>query len=173
MTSSAPGSDGLSVRVLRASWDEIKYTVVTLYQRCLTDGHHPKIFRKADLVMLPNPNKRDLSSVRSWRPIVLLSCLGKGLERLIARRLSRVAINQKVLNPQQFGALPKRSALDLVSCVIHEVEKARSKNLVASLLTLDIKGAFDTVLPGPLKSVSTLWGKHLRNFKLRGRPWAC
>lgn len=107
VTSSAPGFDGLSVRVLRACWEEIKYAVVILYQRCLTDGYHPKIFRKADLVMLPKPNKRDLSSVRSWRPIALLSCLGKGLERLIARRLSLAAINQKVLNPQQFGALPK------------------------------------------------------------------
>ncbi|POS83246.1 hypothetical protein EPUL_004837, partial [Erysiphe pulchra] len=41
--------------------------------------------------------------------------------------------------------------LDPVSCVIHEVEKARSKNLVASLLTLDVKGAFDTVLPGRMQ----------------------
>lgn len=121
--------------------------MVVLYQRCLASGYHPKAFRRADLVLLLKPNKRDLSSVRSWCHIALLSCLGKGLERLIARRLSRIAIYQKVLKSQQFGPLPKRSALDLTSYVIHEVEKARSKIMASSSLTLDIKGAFDTVLP--------------------------
>lgn len=109
----------------------------------------------------PKTKKRDLSSVRSWRPIALLSCLGKGLERLIARRLSRVAIKHSVLSLQQFGALPKCSALDLVSCVIHEIERARSRGLVTSLLTLDVKGAFDTVLPGRMQR------------RLREQGWPC
>ncbi|KHJ30301.1 hypothetical protein EV44_g3340 [Erysiphe necator] len=114
-------------------------------------GYHPKIFRKAEVVVLPKPNKRDLNSPRSWRPIILLPCLGKGLERLIAKRVSQAAVRQGVLSTQQFGALPKRSATDLVSCLVHDVERARSHGKLASLLTLDIKGAFDTVFSGCLK----------------------
>lgn len=41
---------------------------------------------------------------------------------------------------------------DLVSCVIHDIEKALDQGLTASLLTLDVKGAFDTVLPGRLQA---------------------
>lgn len=111
----------------------------------------PQMFQIVKIVLLPNP-KKDLSSVRSWQPIALLSCLGKGLERLIAKRLSRVAINHSVVSPQQFSALLKRSALDLVSCVIHEMEGACSRGLVASLFTFDVKGAFDNVLPGRMQS---------------------
>ncbi|POS83824.1 hypothetical protein EPUL_004823, partial [Erysiphe pulchra] len=106
----------------------------------------------AEVIFIPKPNKRDLTSPRSWRPISLLSCLGKGLERLVARRVSFAAITQKSLHPQQFGALCKRSATDLVGCLIHNVEKARARKHVASLLTMDIKGAFDTVLPGRLQN---------------------
>lgn len=150
-TNTAPGIDGIQVEILRACWDSIKKAVLLLYRQCIKLGYHPKIFQKAEVVVLPKPKKRDLSSPRSWRPITLLPCLGKGLERLIARRVSQAAVKQGVLSTQQFGALPKRSATDLVSCLVHDVERARSCGKVASLLTLDIKGAFDTVLSGRLQ----------------------
>ena len=67
--------------------------------------------------MIAKPGRRDLTTPRAWRPISLLSCLGKGLERLIARRLAWAAIHHKVLHPQQAGALPKRSATDLVTAL--------------------------------------------------------
>ena len=44
-----------------------------------------------------------------------------------------------------FGALPKRSAIDLVSCFILDVKEALNKGKTAAVLFLDIKGAFDTV----------------------------
>ena len=96
--------------------------------------------------MIGKTNKPDPSRPNAWRPIALLSCLGKGLERLIARRLAYAAINQGVLNPQQFGALPKRAATDLVACLVHDIEVAWGKGQVASLLITDIKGAFDSIL---------------------------
>jgi hypothetical protein len=76
--------------------------------------------------------------------------LGKGLERLVARWMSWTAVHYKVLLKQQFGALPLRSAVDLTTCLTHDVETALNSNYTASLLTLDVKGAFDGVLPGRL-----------------------
>lgn len=75
---------------------------------------------------------------------------GKGLERLLARRLAWTSIKYKVLHPQQFGALPLRSATDLTTALIHDIEEAWARGLKASMLTLDIQGAFDAVLPGRL-----------------------
>lgn len=46
--------------------------------------------------MVSKPNKLDKSNPRSFRPTALLYVLGKGLERLVARHLSWVAINGKV-----------------------------------------------------------------------------
>lgn len=56
--------------------------------------------------------KVDYTQTRSWRPISLLSCLGKGLERLVARRIAHTALTQRVLSPQQIGALPKWSTVE-------------------------------------------------------------
>ncbi|RKK80609.1 hypothetical protein BFJ68_g17704, partial [Fusarium oxysporum] len=142
----SPGSDNITVDLLKAVWHIIGTHVRRLFERCLSIGHHPKPFKEAEVVMIAKPGRRDLTSPRAWRPISLLSCLGKGLERLIARRLAWAAIHYSVLHPQQAGALPKRSATDLVTALIHDIEEAFARKKVATLVTMDIQGAFDTVL---------------------------
>lgn len=61
-----------------------------------------------------------------------------------------VSIKYKFLHPQQFGALPLRSATDLATALILDIEEAWSRGLKASMLTLDVQGAFDAVLSGRL-----------------------
>ena len=146
----APGADEIPTGVLQAAWPLIKDRVLQLFQGCLRLGHHPKCFRQAVLAITQKPNKADRSSPRSYRPIALLAVLGKGLERLIARNMAWIAVTYRVLAGQQFGALPLSSAVDLSTCPTHDVEDALNRGLTASLLTLDVKGAFDTVLPGRL-----------------------
>jgi hypothetical protein len=61
-------------------------------------GWHPTLFREATLVVLAKPN-RDPTIPRSYRLIALLSTLGKGLERLVARRLAWTVIREKIVHP--------------------------------------------------------------------------
>lgn len=70
----------------------------TLYLSAVSIGHHPKAFRNAEVVMIPKPGKAPHNIAKKWRPISLLSCIGKGLERLLARRVARAAI--------AFGIIP-------------------------------------------------------------------
>ncbi|ODM21120.1 hypothetical protein SI65_04173 [Aspergillus cristatus] len=148
--SSTPGQDEISNDVLKKAWPVIGPHISALYKHCITTEWHPTLFRQAILVALPKPGKKDYSSPRSYRLISLLSTLGKGLERLMARRLAWIAIRHKVLHPQQFGALPCRSATDLAAALVHDIEEAWARGLFASMLTLDIKGAFHAVLQGRL-----------------------
>jgi len=124
---------------------EVSAAIRLLYQRCLDLGYHPREFRKAQVVMVPKLD-RDPSTVKGWRPISLLSCLGKGLERLIGRRMAWATVQNQVLQPQQMGALPRRSAVDVVAALLHDIEAAMEKRQVATLVTIDVEGAFDAVL---------------------------
>ena len=54
--------------------------------------------------MLPKVGKKDKTSVHSWRPIALLSCVSKGLERIIARRIAWTALTNGILSSQHGGA---------------------------------------------------------------------
>ncbi|CAD6505563.1 BgTH12-01053, partial [Blumeria graminis f. sp. triticale] len=146
----APGADGIPTAIIRRTWLLIEQQVLSLFNACLSIGHHPECFRKAILMMIQKPNKIDNSSPRSYRPIALLSVLGKGLERFIAKRMAWTAIRHKVVSSQQFGALPGRSAVDLTTCLTQDAEKALYEGSTASMLTLDVKGAFDAVYPGRL-----------------------
>ncbi|ODM19726.1 hypothetical protein SI65_04712 [Aspergillus cristatus] len=123
---STPGKDGVTTSILKKAWPSLGPSISTLYQHCLDQGWHPTPFRDASLVAIPKPGKRDRSSPWAYRLIALLSVLGKGLERLIAHRMAWIAIKHKVLHPQQFGALPLRSATDLAAALIHDVEEAWS-----------------------------------------------
>ncbi|CCF35795.1 reverse transcriptase [Colletotrichum higginsianum] len=148
--STTPGSDGITTAVLKTAWPVIEDIVFRLYSGCVCEGWHPTCFKEAILVILPKPGKRDRALPRSYRPIALLSVLGKGLERLVARRLAWITVKFQVLHDQQFGALPLRSCSDLIAAAIHDIECAWQRGRVTSMLTLDIKGAFDAVLPGRL-----------------------
>jgi hypothetical protein len=79
-----PGCDELLTSILKAVWPLIKDRVLALYQGCLLTSYYPNSFRHAILAIIQKPNKTDWTSPRSYRPIALLSVLGKGLERLVA-----------------------------------------------------------------------------------------
>ncbi|RAL58910.1 hypothetical protein DID88_009330 [Monilinia fructigena] len=146
----APGADEIPTRILQVAWSIIKDFVLLLFRKCLELGHHPECFRLATTAIIPKPNKADYTNPRSYRPIALLSVLGKGLERLVAKKMSWLAIHYKTLASQQFGALPLRSSVDLTTCVTHDIESALKAGQKTTLLTMDVKGAFDAVLPGRL-----------------------
>ena len=131
--------------VWKRLWPIVGDLVTCLYTRSLEERQVPSRLKRARVVMIPKPGKRDLQEVKAFRPISLLSTLGKGLERFLAKRIAVQAINASILAPRHFGALPGRSAVDLVQALVHRVEKAFAEGKVASLLLLDVKGAFDAV----------------------------
>ncbi|KAI1858285.1 uncharacterized protein JN550_012816 [Neoarthrinium moseri] len=137
--STSPGVDGLTVRILKACWPVIGERVRNLFQTCISNGHHPAPFKVAEVVMIPKPGKKDYSDPGTYRPISLLSCLGKGLERLLARRMAWTVVEHGILASQHFGALPKWSATDLVAALIHDIKQALDQGLVATLVTADVK----------------------------------
>lgn len=60
--------------------------------------------------------------------------------------MTYTALHSQIIPQNIFGALPRRSANDLVSCVVHDVEHILSLRQKAVLVTLDVQGAFDSVL---------------------------
>lgn len=86
-----------------------------------------------------------LTKAEGWRPISLLSYLGKGRERAMAERMSHYAIASDIVGRQQYGALPKRSANGLVPCVEHSTKKARSQGWASTFVIIHVHGVFDLV----------------------------
>lgn len=94
--STAPGADGVSVELLKACWNHIGPFVTKLFQACISLDIHPTCFKLAEVVFLEKPN-RDPSFPKGWRPIGLLSSLGKGLERLLTKRMAKLAVAHDIV----------------------------------------------------------------------------
>lgn len=62
--------------------------------------------------------------------------------------------------------LPKLSAVNLVTALIHDIEEAFARKQVVTLVTMDIQGAFDTVMRNRLVSRLTEqgWPGHLARW---------
>lgn len=119
--------------------------IIQLFQLCLDEGYHPKIFKTAIICALPKPGKRARALPRSYRLIALLSCLEKALERIVAKLLEHIALKHGLISPLHFGAIAGRLAVDTAATLTHEIEKAFQNQEVLTALAFDIKGAFDRV----------------------------
>jgi hypothetical protein len=143
----APGLDGIPNRVIHIIARETPTLLQRLFQACLDLGVHPSHFKKATTVIIRKPGKANYSNPSAYRPIALLNTLGKTLEAVISNRIRFLAEEHALLPDTQMGARALRStdtALQLVTEKIHAVWGGNTKR-VASLLSLDVAGAFDRV----------------------------
>jgi hypothetical protein len=97
------------------------------------------------MVVIPKPNKCDYSAVKVYRPIALLNCMGKVLEKLMATRLSVMAESHDILHADQIGGHPKCLAIDAGMALMHEVEANAGNHFMTSALFLDMSGVFDNI----------------------------
>ena len=72
-------------------------------------NYHPKHFKKANTVMIKKPLKEGITyeNLKIYRPIALLSTLGKALEIFFTRTITRIAKKRHLLPNQQIGAQKK------------------------------------------------------------------
>ncbi len=144
---SAPGVDGIPNAFLKAMGKPFEQAAAALTQACWDTAHHPLRFRKARTVALRKHEKGDYTTPRAWRPIALLSTVGKIIEAVTAQYLRRIAEQYRMLPEQQMGGRESRSAETALDLLTNQVRAVwDSGDYVASILALDITGAFDRVL---------------------------
>ena len=114
---------------------------------CLQLEHFPTQFRAAQVVVLRKPGKTiaQQQTAGAYRPISLLSAIGKVIETAISQRIAAAAESQGLLPETQMGNRPERSTDLAIKLVVDATHTAWRHGAIASLLQLDIKGAFDTV----------------------------
>jgi hypothetical protein len=83
--------------------------------------------------------------VKAWRPISLLSTLGKVLESVVAERISYMVEIFGLLPVNHFGARKKRSTEQALILLQESIYKAWRAKKVLSLISFDVKGAYNRV----------------------------
>lgn len=156
----APGEDGLPIIVWKQIWPTVKHKVFELFCKSLDDGCIPDQWRHAKIIPLKKPDKADYAVAKAWRPISLLCTLGKILESVIAERLSHAVETFGLLPTNHFGARKQRSAEQALLLLQEQVYNAWRGRRVLSLVSFDVKGAYNGVFKERL----------LQRMRARGVP---
>ena len=143
----APGPDQIPNLFLKQTKTELSELVAPFMQACIQKGYLPKPFKTSTTVVLRKPQKPDYSKAWAYRPIALLNTISKVLEALVAKRLSTEAEERNLFPQHQMGARPGRSTISALELITEQVQAiwGTHKGHVASMLCLDISGAFPSV----------------------------
>jgi hypothetical protein len=115
------------------------------FQTSLDEGQLPAQWRNAKIIPLKKPGKGDYTIAKAWRPISLLSTLGKALESVVAERISYMVETFGLLPANHFGARKKRSTEQALILLQESIYKAWRAKKVLSLISFDVKGAYNGV----------------------------
>ena len=120
--------------------------VTVLFNVCLNNGYCYDRFKESITITLKKPAKGDYSQPKAYRSIALLNTLGKALESIIAKRISYLAETFGLLPKTHIGGRRITSTEHAVHLILEKIYSAwGSKALIASMLSLDVAGAFDNV----------------------------
>lgn len=138
---SAPGIDGCNYHFFKEVWPSLGDTLHLLYSKVMKIGHHPTRWKRAVAVVIPKPGKDDYSQAKLYRPISLLLCVSKVLERIQCNRLTWLLESIDFFHPTMFGGRTKHSVNEAIFSLLHVVDLERAKKKKASSLFLDRGGA--------------------------------
>ncbi|KAF6515789.1 hypothetical protein HZS61_004530 [Fusarium oxysporum f. sp. conglutinans] len=155
----APGKDGLPAVVWKQIWPSVKHDVLAIFQASLKEGVIPDQWRHARIIPLKKPGKDYYTIAKAWRPISLLATLGKVLESVVAERIHAVE-TYGLLPTNHFGARKQRSAEQALVLLQEHIFSAWRSRHVVSLVSFDVKGAYNGVCKERL----------LQRMKARGIP---
>ncbi len=153
-TNKAPGSDSISNDFLKAMGKLLTIVVVALALVCQNLGHYPAEFKYARIIVIQKPGKESYKEPGAQRLIALLNTISKLIEAVTAKRIQEAAKQNNLLLDTQIGAYIKRStktALELLTKQVQTVQK--SPKHMATMLALNLSGAFDTVHPVQLLDI--------------------
>ena len=106
-------------------------------------GTFPQQLKTAKII--PVYKKGDLLDCTNYRPISLLSNLGKLIEKLIHSRMNKFLENHKCFYKNQFGFRKKHSTNHALITITEKIRNVLDNNQYACGVLLDFQKAFDTV----------------------------
>lgn len=143
-TSKSPGLDNISNLLIKKLPTKAIDLLVVLFNSCIKLNYFPKHFKTANIIAIVKPNKPKMDPT-SYRPISLLSNIGKLFEKIIHSRISEFVTDNNLIAKEQFGFKKGHSCIQQVNRIKNIVLLNKRKKLSTGLILLDVEKAFDTV----------------------------
>ena len=142
-SSKASGPDGIHNKLLMKAISIISEPLSLLFNRSLEEGIFPKVWKRANITPIYKKGNKELCS--NYRPVSLLSCIGKVMERCIQCHVFEYLKTNNILTISQSGFIPCDSTTFQLLVIYDDFCKALDKQLTTQAIFFDISKAFDRV----------------------------
>ena len=143
----SPGEDLITYPMLKSLPTFAIEELLAIYNQSFETGSIPLSW-KSSLIYPIRKAHKPKNDVNSYRPIALLSCIGKTLERIVKNRLEYTVEKKGWLKEWQCGFRKKQGTLDVLHRLEHVIKKTlQTPSHTCLVVYIDLKSAFDTVWP--------------------------
>ena len=140
----APGKDGILNDMIRNLGPATRQKLLLIINQSWNTGKLPDQWREAIIIPIRKKQK-EKTRKSSYRPISLLSCLGKVMERMVNTRLLKHLEEHHLLNNTQSAYRKNRSTDDQLVYLAQEIETAFQEKKKVLAVFVDLTKAFDKV----------------------------
>ncbi|GBP86406.1 Probable RNA-directed DNA polymerase from transposon BS [Eumeta japonica] len=137
-----PGYDLVDATLLKQLPKKGLLLILAIFNACLRLSFYPSQWKIAQVVMIQKPGK-PAHDVISYRPISLLSVVGKLLEKIVLNRMREHLT--EIIPTHQFGFREEHGTIDQVHRLVDVIGRALENKLYCCAAFLDISQAFDKV----------------------------
>lgn len=140
-------------------------TLLKIFNTSWSIGIYPGSWKRSVVLPILKPSK-DAGDPKSYRPINILPCPGKLMEKMVHNRLVRWLESNCILPSFQYGFRPERGTIDCLlhlDSLIHDTFKKRE---FALTLFIDLTSAFDLS-----NHLAILYKMALNNFTGKPLQW--
>jgi hypothetical protein len=142
-TSKATGPDGISPKLLYEAGATIVSSLTKLINLSLSTCKVPKHWKLANVI--PLFKKGEKNDCNNYRPVSLLSCVSKILERIVFKHFFNYLRDNGLLSKDQSGFQPGDSTVNQLSFLYHTFCEALDQKKDVHIVFCDISKAFDRV----------------------------
>ena len=123
--SKSAGHDNIGNVIIKKVQREIVKPLTSIFNISLSTGIVPEQLKIANVIPIYKKSNVDVFS--NYRPVSLLPCFSKILERLVFDRCTDYIDTNRILNDKQFGFRPKHSTFMAIAQFVDKINTAVEK----------------------------------------------
>ena len=139
----SPGYDGLSARTIKQVSKEVSKPLAHIFNLTFTTGIIPEQIKTS--LVTPVFKSNEENKFENYRPISVLTCFAKLLEKLMYKRLIKYVEKNNILADHQYGFRKNRSTELAIIELVNKITKEIDNGKYTIGIFLDLSKAFDTI----------------------------